>query len=290
MTCKGQICLLKKCAVKSCSLFEKVMNFVKFLNNFSTKIKALNSRHPNAFFILKFAVAFVISYHINIQNHQTTADISSGKNLLHYVMRHFTFAGRFLVMIIFFAEEFFNRKNTEKINFESLKIKKSLNQEFLFKISSKKLAKINKKRKLLILFEVFLHESIYFVKNVQNVVQFIIFVARVGRTFVNCFIIYRFCYFVDFINLHLLALLKIVDEKYLESTKNEKLALKKILAVRKCYIYIINMQKYFLISVKWTTFIHFVTMMLSIIRRLYKLYTVMQGELPLKESACKFLI
>lgn len=260
---------------------------MNFLSKFGIK-----SLKFNRFFIfaIKFPIIFFIAYYTNL-NKSETVDISSGKNLLHYVMKFITFFARFLTLVIFTVEDFYRNHSYKNFELNSMEIKKILHREFLYKINEKNFKKILRRRKFLVVFQPLIHEGNFLIKNLKKITLkiFITFLLRVFRTFLNCFIIYRFCRFVDFINLHLMALIEILNKKFIETAGNEKIMIKRILAIRKCYLIILDMKDKFLLIVKWTTAIHFFVMLLSIIRRFYRMYTVIQGALPLREFACKFI-
>jgi hypothetical protein len=187
-------------------------------------------------------------------------------------------------------EDFYRTKNHKKLIKNSSEIKKILDQEFLFVISEINFKKILKKRKILVILQPIIHETIFLWKNLKkfSTKLFITFLLRIARTFINCCMIYRFCRYVDFINLHLMALMEIFNQKFIETSNSEKIAMKKISAIRRCYFKILKMNEELMVIEKWTTLIHFFVMLLSIIRRLYRMYTVIKGALPLSETSCEF--
>lgn len=265
------------------------MSVLIFFKIIFKNLKIISSKHSTLVFMIKLIPTVAISYFLNWHKTQSSSDISSGKNLLHSTMRHFTFALRFLVMNVFLIEEFFRRKNFEKFNVESLEIKKNLYREFLHEISLKIIKKISIRRKVLISFVVFFHEFIFFLQTKERTVDAFIIIIRLYRGYINCMMTFKFCYFADFMSLHLMALVDVVNGEYIETSNSDKLTVKRILTIRKCYVHLINMQNLLLKSIKWTTLVHFVLMMMSILRRTYKLYTVLNSEQPMKDSICKII-
>lgn len=243
----------------------------------------------NLIFILKFSAVFYLAYYINLKNQNAAVDLSSGKNLLHYVLKLLTFYSRFLSLVVFCAEDFFRHKNHKKVHLESLKIKEILHREFLYEINDKNFKKVLRRRVILVVLQTCFHEFTYLFLNISKFSKTVAltFVTRFGRTFLNCCMIYRFCRYVDLINLHLMALIEVVSSKFIENSNNENIAIKRILAIRKCYIHILNMQEQFMLVEKWTSLIHFVVMMLSITRRVYRMFMVIVGALPLREALCE---
>jgi hypothetical protein len=237
---------------------------------------------PWIFFIFNFVLQFGIAYHINIYSFTTVLDISSGKNLLHHALKFLTFGGRFCQILVGCVEEFLTRALVAKMRNDSQKI-----EQILGEISCKKLNKINRRRKFLAIAQTIFHESIYLVRSGQKFSHFLTFGSRFGRTLLSFLIIIRFCFFVDFVNLHLLAILKAINCGFVECSKGEKMAVWRMLKLRKCYYHVMIMQRRFEGLFWWTMRIYFPVLLLSIVRRSYKVYNVLMGNLPMKELPCE---
>lgn len=285
------------------------------------------------FFIFDFVLRFIVSYHFCIYSFKSVVDISSGKNLLHYFFKFVSFAVRFFHLLIDGVEIFLANEKFEKFYKEGKKIEKILVVNFHKKICKENIEKVKKRRKILVILQTIFHEGIYLVTFVKNFEKFVEFLCRFVRTFYLCFIVYRFCNLVDFINLHLMVLTEISENtgrkfknncKAFETSgtlsgtiksenfeilnltsivrsssenskslkklkdKNEKLICIKILKLRECFLHIIKMQDYFMDAVRWSLLFEFLTLVLALLRRLYKVYNGLKGEIPFKESRCMF--
>lgn len=240
-----------------------------------------------AIFLINLSVRFVIGYFLQIAGFHNASDISSDRNLLHYTSKYVIFSGRFVQLIVSCVEEFLNRKIVEKSHVEAEKINEIFKREFFMEISYKTLKKIKRRRKIFAVLEMIFHEGIFLIKSVRNLTQFLQFSMRSTRTLINCLIICRFCNYVDFTNIHLKALKDVLNSRNIKNLSDEKLKVKKILAVRKCYIHVINIKDQLAKAMRWTMSIYFIVILLSILRRCYKIYKIIIGDLPISQLFCK---
>lgn len=272
---------------------KKLECFMKIFQQYGSQHFTLTNLYTPLSFRQQIAFAITlgfnlgVAYYCNLYSFKNNVDISSGKNILHYIMKFVTFGARFVLPIVNVIESFIRTDDLKNIFIESMKIQRILRKNFLHKLKCGRMKRKFVARILLIFVGSFGLEMIYFYKNYHTKLIYLGFSLRFFRTFFSQMIVLKFCFYIEFICVHLSSILCVVKERFLEFSKTEQEAVFRVMALRCCYNRILTMMRSMRHSFWWTiSFYTFVTV-LSIIRRLYKIYTMAQGLLPISEGICE---
>jgi hypothetical protein len=241
-------------------------------------------------FLLTFTITFSISYFCNIHKFKDNVDISSGRNILHYAMKFITFGCRFFLLVLHVFESFVKNQNLNEFFLVSQNIQKSFEQTFLIFVNFKKLERNQKVRFTLMVISSTCLESIFLFKNAISLASIFTASARWFRNFLTSLLVFKVIFILDFIAVHLKSLKTAVTERFIECSRSESEMVRRVAEMRRCYVQLIAMMDKFESSVSVTITVYGFICVLSLIRRLYKLVKVMQGELPLHEGVCEFFL
>lgn len=283
----------------------KTLNFpFKFINFFAyqnfllpeifkkTKIFKFSrvSIFKNLEFLIKLTAVISISYYCNFAVLSSSPDISSAQNILHYVMKFIIAGGRVVVTAIYVTEGFLRTKNLKKVFKFSIKIQKNLSKHFLHKINFENVKQNLIRDSIFGAIMCVTLEAIYFYLNSSKPYITLIFIVRCLRTFISTFEVIRFRFYINFINIHLKAILRILNENFLEFSKNDRECSRRINSIRTCYILLLNMMKNFATAAWLTTTLSIFLQIVTCVRRLYRWYSIVQGVLQTRVIYCKHLI
>jgi len=240
-------------------------------------------------FLIKLTLIISIVYYCNFAVLNSAPDISSTQNILHYVMKFLIAGGRVILSVVYVTEGFLRTKNLKRIFKNSIKIQKNLSKNFLHKMNFTVL-----KEKFIrdLIFGAIIStilEGTYFYRNYTEPFITLMFSIRFLRTFISTFETIRFRFYINFINIHLDAILKILNDNFLEFSKNDFECSRRINAIRTCYILLMDMMKNFTTAVWTMTTLSIFIEIVVCVRRLYRWYSIVQGVLETSILGCEYV-
>ena len=262
------------------------------LSEIFEKIKTQNLSRISIFnifkFFIKLSITLSISYYCNFAVLSSSPDISSTQNILHYVMKFLIAGGRVVLCVIYIFEGFLRTKNLKIIFKNSFELQKIIIQHFLYKINFKIILKIFIRDVIFSVIISAILEGTYFYRNYSKPYITLLFIIRCLRTFISAVEIIKFRFYINFINLHLQAILRILNQKFLEFSKSNFECLRRINAIRTCYILVLNMMKNLEIAIWLTTTLSIFLEIVTCVRRLYRWYSIVQGVLEPNVLSCEY--
>lgn len=228
-----------------------------------------------------------MAYYCNIAIFGALPDVSSGQNILHYIMKIFIAGGKFADLIIYVIEGFLRTENFKNIFKKSVEVQKILRENFLQKINFENLRRKFFNSTILSAFFTTLLEGVFLYRNISRPNIFYLSTLRVVRTFITNLLLIRFWFYVNFVNLHLDAILEVLNQNFLEFSRSEFECVRRLNAIRKCYILALEMARELTVAVWSLTTIHVLVTVVSCVRRLYRLYSIFQGALEVGQLNCE---
>lgn len=235
-------------------------------------------------FILALPLYSVISSYYYIYAFIYFEDVRSTHNVLQYEFKIVTYFGRVLIIAISIFEPFLKTKKIKKVWTKGWKVGKLLKREFGVDLKGIywKLKAVIRRRLILIFIGLTIFEI--FPKFFSNFTPLsaIMCVTKLTGSIIISLVIFKHCFYVDFINIHITAITDIINQNF--NTKKSSINKKseiihKIHILRQCYTEIIKMAKLANESVSLQLPITVSIIIMCLIRRVYRFYSLFTGQL-----------
>jgi hypothetical protein len=93
-------------------------------------------------------------------------------------------------------------------------------------------------------------------------------------------IVFKFCFYVDFVNFHIKILSKIIEKNFKAKNLSENEKVRKFNKIRLCYICVLKMARCLSESVTFTLPLVVAVVIICLVRRAYRFYALFTGQLP----------
>ncbi|KAL7013228.1 hypothetical protein ACKWTF_015276 [Chironomus riparius] len=226
-------------------------------------------------FIILFIIALptysIISSYYYIFAFINFEDVASSHNVLQYEFKIVVYTGRFLIIVVSIFEAFLKTKKAKKIWTKSWKVSKLLSHEFGINLKGHywKLHAVMKRRMMLIFIGLLIVEVVPQISPNFTLHTAVMIVTKLTGSIIISLVIFKHCFYVDFINLHISIITDIIKTKKLN----------KIHILRQCYTELIKMERQLNESVSLQLPITVSIIIMCLIRRAYRFYALFTGQL-----------
>lgn len=192
------------------------LQFFDFSSLKSSQISPFTATKFKIFFTVTFPIYTVIAGSYYILGFMKFEDVSSAHNFLQYEFKIITYFGRFLIIFTGMLESFLSTWKVKKIFIDGFKISKILEGEFR-DFSHKKYEELKSVmiRRLVVSSALISLLELLPLSMVENPFENLtIPLSKLFGTAIISLLIYKFCFYVDFINLNINVLAVVLGKNF----------------------------------------------------------------------------
>jgi hypothetical protein len=197
-------------------------------------------------------------------------DVASTHNFLQYELKIITYGGRYLIIITSMLEAFVMRYKIMRIWQKAWNVHKCMTRELKSDFASmyEQLKTVMQRRLILLFVGLAIVELVpQFSSDLAQNAVILCGTKFLGSTIISL-VVFKHCFYVDFVNLYLNML-----------TKAVKSHPQKILVIQRCYIEVMEMERLVNETVAVHMPITISIIIMCLVRRAYRLYALFTGQL-----------